>query len=161
MLEQREEGFNDSAPRADTRRHLRRTHSSLSDQTQFRKDGLNTLSAYDTKAGLFGASLTGVEEGHMKIVGEVDQDNEVDDENPQRQGKDSKRASAGHNDEHSHDNIPAVINQKPQEPRDIQTMLPLMDSGDRAHLAHLKKQIIEYSPQDLSADPSLVHPKKL
>ena len=68
---------------------------------------------------MFGASLTGVEEGHMKIVGEVDQDNEVDDENPQRQGEDSKRASAGHIDEHPHDNIHAVINQKPQEPRDI------------------------------------------
>ena len=163
VLEQREDGLNESAQRVDERGHFRRTHSSHS-ETYLRKDGLNTLSAYDAKAGLFGASLaTGIEKGHMNIVGEVDQDNEADEENPQRKYKDPRRgaASAHSSNESAPNDIKAVVPPRPQ--RGIEAVLPLMDSSDREHLENLKKQMAEVeTPADEEGDPGpLLHPKKL
>ena len=161
VLEQREEGLNEPAPRVPERGHFRRTHSSHSDQTYLRKDGLNTLSAYDTRAGLFGTSLTGAEKGHMNIVGEVDQDNEVDEENPQRKYKAAKLTTTNQNEEYSLNDIHAVVNQRRQEPAGAAQALPLMDSSDREHLANLKKQIIASAPEEQDGDPGTRHPKEL
>ena len=164
MLEQREDGLNESAQRVDERGHFRRTHSSHS-EAYLRKDGLNTLSAYDARAGLFGSSLAaGIEKGHMNIVGEVDQDNEADEENPQRKYKDPRRGAPGphSSNEYAHNDIQAIV-QGPRPERGVGAALPLMDSSDREHLEKLKRQMAEVeTPADEESDPgALLHPKKL
>ena len=127
---------------------FRRAHSSHS-ENMFNKDGLlNTLSVFETKNGIFGPAARGNEQVSMKIVGEVDQDNEADEENLTRRHKLRRKASIHDSEEQAITDVDARLNEviKPG------SGLPFIDSADREHLTNLKKQIEEIDGQEDGID---------
>ena len=123
----------------------------------FHKDGLNTLSIFDNKNTALGQGVNGNDRVSMKIVGEVDQDNEADEENLTRRHKSRRIASLHDSDEQEVNDVNAQLNDvvKPG------IGLPFIDSADREHLSNLKKQIEEIDGEEDYNHVHHPHPQQL